>query len=75
MTFVEVKMRKNADFGAAMEFVTPAKQRRIIRTAEFWLLQNPVGLQPRFDVVEVYAPDGIATKKPEIYHIEDAFQL
>lgn len=75
LAFVEVKMRKNADHGAAMEFVTPAKQRRLIQTAEYWLMKNPVELQPRFDVAEVYAPEGLMTRKPEIHYIEDAFQL
>ena len=75
LAFVEVKMRKNADHGAAMEFVTPAKQRRVIAAAEFWLLGNKTRRQPRFDVIEVYAPEGLATKKPEIHHIEDAYQL
>ena len=75
LAFVEVKMRKNADHGAAMEFVTPAKQNRLVRTAEYWLMKNPTDLQPRFDVVEVYAPEGISTRKPVINHLEDAFQL
>ena len=75
LAFVEVKMRKNADHGAAMEFVTPAKQRRLVQTAEYWLMKNPTELQPRFDVAEVYAPDGLQTRKPEIHYIEDAFQL
>lgn len=75
LAFVEVKMRKNAEHGAAMEFVTPAKQRRVILAAQHWLTQNKTTLQPRFDVVEVYAPEGLQTRKPEIYHIEDAFQL
>lgn len=75
LAFVEVKMRKNADFGAAKEFVTPAKQRRVIAAAEYWLLRNPTKHQPRFDVVEVYAPQGLQTAKPEINHIEDAYQL
>lgn len=75
IVFAEVKLRKNADFGAAREFVTPAKQRRVITAAELWLTKNRTELQPRFDVIEVYAPEGTATKKPEIHHIEDAYQL
>ncbi len=74
VVFAEVKMRKNADFAAAMEFVTPAKQRRVITAAELWLQANPGKYQPRFDVIEVYAPEGVATVKPEINHIEDAFE-
>ena len=75
IVFAEVKLRKDDSHGAAMEFVTPAKQRRIIRAAEYWLMKNPSDLQPRFDVLEVYAPEGLQTKHPEIHHIEDAYQL
>ena len=31
-------------------------------------------VQPRFDVIEIYAPDGTQTLHPEIHHLEDAFQ-
>ena len=75
VVFAEVKLRKDASHGAAMEFVTPAKQRRVITAAEFWLMQHRTTLQPRFDVIEVYAPEGLQTKAPEIHHIEDAYQL
>ena len=43
-------------------------------TASLYLSQNPTALQPRFDVIEVYAPEGIGTSRPEIHHMEDAFQ-
>lgn len=75
VVFVEVKLRKNDRHGTAAEFVTPAKQRRIIAAAQFWLQQNPTDLQPRFDVIEVYAPQGLETKRPEIDHMEDAFGI
>ena len=75
IAFVEVKQRKNADFGEAREFVTYAKQRRIIAAAELWLLKTGSELQPRFDVIEVYAPEGTRTLFPEINHIENAFSL
>lgn len=75
IVFAEVKLRKSAAFGEAREFVTAAKQRRVILAAELWLARNQTGLQPRFDVIEVYAPEGIATKHPEIHHVEDAYQL
>lgn len=75
LVFAEVKLRKNAEHGEAREFVTPAKQRRVIMAAEYWLLKHPAELQPRFDVIEVYAPEGVLTRKLEIHHIEDAYQL
>jgi putative endonuclease len=74
IVFVEVKLRKDDRFASAAEFVTAEKQRRIIAAAQMWLTQNENEKQPRFDVVEIYAPEGIQTKEPKINHIEDAFQ-
>lgn len=74
LCFVEVKLRKNADFGTAAEFVTKSKQRKVILAAERYLQLNPDRRQPRFDVMEVYAPDGIEGKLI-FNHIENAFQL
>ena len=71
--FVEVKTRKNKNFAHAREFVSRAKQRKIITTANYWLSRYPSNLQPRFDVIEIYAAHGIKTKEPEIVHIENAF--
>ena len=74
LVFVEVKLRKSGDFVRAMEHVDRRKQDKIRITASMYLSQNPTVLQPRFDVIEIYAPEGMATRKPEIYHLEDAFQ-
>ena len=73
LAFVEVKLRKNADFGAAREYVTAQKQQRIISAAKHYLSQEECVLQPRFDVIEVYAPKGRRTLFPRIDHLEDAF--
>lgn len=72
--FVEVKLRKNDAYAEAREYVTRRKQSRIRAAASLYLSQNPTNLQPRFDVIEIYAPEGIATKAPIINHLEDAFQ-
>lgn len=72
--FVEVKLRKNSDFAAAREFVTFSKQRRILSTASLWLSIKNCELQPRFDVIEIYAPDGINSRRLQINHLVDAFQ-
>lgn len=74
IAFVEVKLRKNSDFAQAREFVTASKQRRIISTATLWLSIKNCELQPRFDVIEIYAPEGLDSKRLQINHIEDAFQ-
>lgn len=71
--FVEVKLRKNDRFGSACEAVTPAKQHKLRIAAELYLATHPTQLQPRFDVVEVYAPYGVRTENPDIYYIENAF--
>ena len=73
LVFVEVKLRKSADFAAAREFVDSKKRECLRATASMYLSQNPTDLQPRFDVIEIYAPDGTLTKNPVITHLEDAF--
>ena len=73
LVFVEVKLRKSDKFASAKDFVDVFKQNKLRTTAEFYLSKYPTRLQPRFDVIEIYAPDGMATVKPEIIHLEDAF--
>lgn len=74
LVFVEVKLRKSDRFASAFEYVDHRKQDRIRTTASIYLANNPTKLQPRFDVIEIYAPEGTATTHPEIRHMEDAFQ-
>ena len=74
LAFVEVKLRKSAKFAKAREYVDFRKQDKLRMTASIYLSENPTNLQPRFDIIEIYAPDGTATVNPEIYHMEDAFQ-
>ncbi len=74
LAFIEVKVRKNDDFALAREYVNFTKQKRIRTTASCYLSQNPNQLQPRFDVIEIYAPLGIDTRKPQIHHLEGAFE-
>ena len=74
LVFVEVKVRKSADFAKARDYVDQQKQDRIRMTASLYLSEYLTELQPRFDVIEIYAPEGVNTIHPEIYHMEDAFQ-
>ena len=74
LVFVEVKLRKSAKYAEAMEFVDRRKQERLRQTAAMYLAQHETEKQPRFDVIEVYAPEGLATKKPELRQWEDAFE-
>ena len=73
LCFIEVKLRKSAAYGAPREFVDWRKQEKLRLSAQLYLMQHPTDLQPRFDVVEIYAPQGLATRAPEIYVIPDAF--
>lgn len=74
LVFVEVKLRKSAAFAEAKEYVDRRKQDKLRVTASIFLDQHPTKLQPRFDVVEIYCPQGRATENPQINHLEGAFE-
>lgn len=74
LVFVEVKLRKSDTFARAAEYVDRYKQDRLRTTASAFLAEFPTELQPRFDVIEIYAPHGTDTVCPQIHHMEDAFQ-
>lgn len=74
LCFIEVKLRKDASFAPGRAAVDRWKQQKLRTTAEFYLAEHPEGArQPRFDVVEVYAPQGMATRQPEFHLWENAF--
>jgi len=71
LVFIEVKTRRNQDFGRPEEAVTPLKQNQIRRLAEAYLALNNLADVPcRFDVLSLVwdEKDG-----PRIRHIRDAF--
>ena len=70
LVFVEVRYRKIDDFGDSVSSVTKAKQRRIIRAATYYLLENDLydKVLCRFDVVG--ASSNVASK---FQWIKDAF--
>ena len=75
LVFAEVKLRKNSLYGEAREFVTAEKQRKLRLAASFYLAgsSRAQNLQPRFDVLEVYAPQGM-TGPVTVNHLENAFE-
>ena len=73
LCFVEVKLRKSAAYGSAAAFVDRRKQDRLRIAATLYLSRHPTQLQPLFDVIEIYAPQGEKTARPEIIHLENAF--
>ena len=70
---VEVKLRRGDSFSAGREAVDRHKQQRLRITAELYLAGHPTEKQPRFDVAEIYAPQGLETRSPAITYIENAF--
>jgi len=72
LVFVEVRYRKTATFGSAIESVNQAKQKRIIHTAQQFLQQQPPPHTIcRFDVVAISPKQHTF----EITWLKDAFQL
>ena len=50
LVFIEVRLRSNTQFGGAAESITPTKQKKLSRTAEFYLQTH--GTSPcRFDAI------------------------
>lgn len=73
LSFTEVKLRRSRSFVPACCAVDWRKQQKLRTTAEHYLTGHPTQLQPRFDVAEVYAPQGLQTVHPAIYYIINAF--
>ncbi len=69
--FVEVKTRSAGAVGAPREAVNARKRQRIMSTAQVYMMQNAVNLQPRFDVAEVWQES--STGKWHIHYIKNAF--
>jgi len=71
LVFVEVKAQRDRRFKDPQEQVTPAKRRRLIKAAR-WFLERKHWLDRacRFDVVAVVLP---AEGAAEIEHFPDAF--
>ena len=67
LIFVEVRYRARADFGSALESVPPAKQRKLIITAQHYLQQSGKIPACRFDVV------GMGQDR-QIHWIKNAFE-
>jgi len=74
LVFIEVKTRKNENFGRPFSAVGPKKRQHLSRAAVTYLKHKKIKPEYiRFDVVEVVGEPGGAP--PEIRHIENAFPL
>lgn len=71
LVFIEVRYRKNADYGGAAASITPKKQQRIIKAALAYQQKHAPQSSMRFDVIAIEG-DNIA-KQPNIDWIKNAF--
>ena len=71
LVFIEVRFRTRNNYGSALETIDRRKQRRIIRSAQYYLARFPeLGYRPcRFDVIAI-GGNGAAG---EYTWIKDAF--
>ncbi len=69
IVFVEVKTRESDYLGRPEEAVTMAKQKRIIKVANHYMIENNLELEGRFDIFGII----INKNRQEVRHIEDAF--
>jgi putative endonuclease len=69
ISFIEVKTRENNYLGEPWQSVTVAKQRRIIKAANHYIVENQVDLECRFDIVSIIHN----SKYTNIEHMKDAF--
>lgn len=53
LVFVEVRFRKNKDFGGGLESVTKTKQNKLRKTAELYIQKHNQSINARFDVVSM----------------------
>ena len=57
IVFVEVRYRKNQNYGHAAETVTYSKQQRLIKTANIWLVKQGLSVYStnfRFDLIAIH---------------------
>lgn len=65
LCFIEVKFRKNSDFGQPQEAVNISKQRKISQVSRFYLYSKNLSfdIPIRYDVIAVSVNEGISTFK------------
>ena len=70
LAFVEVKTRSADGLSHPFEAITPSKRAKVIKTAQYYLLNHETNLQPRFDAAAVFTENGALVK---IEYLENAF--
>jgi len=68
LVFVEVKTRRNADYGYPEEFVSARQRAQIIRAADHYIRQHDWQGNIRFDIIAILTEPALS-----IEHLTDAF--
>ncbi|PTX60085.1 putative endonuclease [Kordia periserrulae] len=69
LAVVEVKTRTSADFGNPEEFVSKKKIQLLVKAVDFYITENDLDVEVRFDVIAILAQNG----NMSLNHIKDAF--
>jgi len=69
VVFVEVKTRFSHEYGEPWTAVNHSKQRKICKSADYYLKYFRIDAEPRFDIISIVHSGG----KTEIIHLEHAF--
>ncbi|MBL4607723.1 MAG: YraN family protein [Pseudomonadales bacterium] len=80
LVFIEVRYRNNPQFGTALDSITPAKQQKVIKSAQHYLQTNNWAnkLFCRFDALGIIGGDTQQKDRNLSYQVEwvkDAFSL
>lgn len=77
LVFIEVRYRKQIQYGHPLETIDYRKQQKIINTVQYYLLKYPdLGHYPcRIDAIAIYADNKVNSSGNQIEWIKDAIQL
>lgn len=69
LVIIEVKLRANDNYGKPEDFVTKSKQKNLIRAANFYIQENNINCETRFDIISIIQN----STELKIEHLVDAF--
>lgn len=69
LVIVEVKLRSSDFFGNPEDFVTRGKQKKLIKAADFYIKENNINWETRFDIIAITRTQNAV----KVEHFEGAF--
>lgn len=69
LAVVEVKTRTSADFGDPQQFLKPKQMQRIIKAVDFFVNDNMLDVEVRFDIIAIVRNK----KETTLEHLENAY--